>query len=65
MAHRLAYQAHFAEAVKREHGDKILVGTVGGINTGEVANGVLESGQADMTYVIGQKSRIFAYRMHS
>ncbi len=37
-----AYQAPFAEAVKKAHGDKILVGTVGAITDGHIAESVLD-----------------------
>lgn len=53
-----AYQAHFAEAVRRVHGvdgeetkrgkPAILVGAVGGITTGTLGNQVLEADQADV-----------------
>ncbi|KAI0365788.1 FMN-linked oxidoreductase [Pilatotrama ljubarskyi] len=43
-----AYQAHFAEAVKKAHGDRILVGAVGGIRTGKLAQEVLDKGQGDV-----------------
>ncbi len=57
-----AYQAHFSEAVRKVHGvgvgtatkegkKGIFVGAVGGIRTGEIANGVLEGEQADVTFV--------------
>lgn len=57
-----AYQAHFSEAIKKVHGVEvgsamkegkagIFVGAVGGIRTGEIASGVLESGQADVAFV--------------
>ncbi|KAI9061968.1 FMN-linked oxidoreductase [Trametes sanguinea] len=46
-----AYQAHFAEAVKRAHGDKILVSAVGSINDGQLAQSVLDKGQADVIFV--------------
>ncbi|CDO69103.1 hypothetical protein BN946_scf185042.g5 [Trametes cinnabarina] len=46
-----AYQAHFAEAVKRAHGDKILVSAVGAINDGQLAQSVLDKGQADVVFV--------------
>ncbi|KAH9887890.1 FMN-linked oxidoreductase [Cubamyces lactineus] len=46
-----AYQAHFAEAVKRAHGDKILVSAVGAINDGQLAQSVLDKGQADAIFV--------------
>ena len=38
----IAYQAPFAEAVKKAHGDKIIVTSVGTINTGHIAQGVLD-----------------------
>ncbi|TFY52411.1 hypothetical protein EVG20_g10561 [Dentipellis fragilis] len=47
----VAYQAHFSEAVKRAHGNKILVGAVGAISTGTIAQGVLDKGQADVAFV--------------
>ena len=31
-----AYQVHFAEAVRRAHGDKILVSAVGSLNDGHI-----------------------------
>lgn len=37
-----AYQAPFAEAVKKAHGDKILVSTVGAITDGKTAQGCLD-----------------------
>ncbi|KAL1948244.1 hypothetical protein VTO73DRAFT_12319 [Trametes versicolor] len=43
-----AYQAHFAEAVKKAHGDRVLVGAVGGIKRGKLAQEVLDKGQADV-----------------
>ncbi|KAI0765851.1 FMN-linked oxidoreductase [Trametes elegans] len=43
-----AYQAHFAEAVKTAHGERVLVGAVGGITTGTLAQEVLDKGQADV-----------------
>ncbi|KAI0366918.1 FMN-linked oxidoreductase [Pilatotrama ljubarskyi] len=46
-----AYQAPFAEAVKKAHGDKILVASVGNINDGKTAQGVLDKGQADVVFV--------------
>ena len=46
-----AYQAHFAEAIKKVHGDRILVGAEGGIKTGQIAEEVLEKGQADVVLV--------------
>lgn len=43
-----AYQAHFAEAIKKALGDRVLVGAVGGIKTGTLAQEVLDKGQADV-----------------
>ncbi|EIW54780.1 FMN-linked oxidoreductase [Trametes versicolor FP-101664 SS1] len=43
-----AYQAHLAEAIKKAVGDRVLVGAVGGIKTGTVAQEVLDKGQADV-----------------
>ena len=37
-----AYQAPFAEAVKKAHGDKILVSAVGAITDGPTAQSVLD-----------------------
>lgn len=39
-----AYQAPFAKAVKKELGDKLMVGTVGSITGGKQANDLLEEG---------------------
>ncbi|KAI0365789.1 FMN-linked oxidoreductase [Pilatotrama ljubarskyi] len=46
-----AYQAHFAEAVKKAIGDRVLVSAVGGIKTGTLAQEVLSKGQADIIFV--------------
>jgi 2,4-dienoyl-CoA reductase-like NADH-dependent reductase (Old Yellow Enzyme family) len=46
-----AYQAHFAEAVKRQLGDRLFVGAVGSITNGKIAQGVLDKGQADAVLV--------------
>lgn len=56
-----AYQASFAEAVRKVHGvdgsetkkgrPSLLVGAVGGIRNGHAANEVLEKGQADLILV--------------
>ncbi len=43
-----AYQAPFAEAVKKAHGDKILVGTVGAISDGHTAQSVLDKVRATL-----------------
>ncbi|KAI6040870.1 hypothetical protein EDC04DRAFT_2867398 [Pisolithus marmoratus] len=47
----VAYQAHFAEAVKKAVGDRILVGAVGSITNGHIAQEVLDKGQADAVFV--------------
>ncbi|KAJ8462813.1 hypothetical protein ONZ51_g10657 [Trametes cubensis] len=49
-----AYQAHFAEAIKKAHGERVLVGAVGGIKTGTHAQDVLDKGQADVILVATQ-----------
>ncbi|TBU27047.1 FMN-linked oxidoreductase [Dichomitus squalens] len=46
-----AYQAPFAEAVKKAHGDKILVSTVGAITDGPTAQACLDKGQADVVFL--------------
>lgn len=46
-----AYQAPFAQAVKQAIGDKLVVGSVGSINTGKIAQEVLDKGQADVILV--------------
>jgi 2,4-dienoyl-CoA reductase-like NADH-dependent reductase (Old Yellow Enzyme family) len=45
-----AYQAQFSEAVKKSVGDKLLVSSVGNINTGKIAQKVLDDGQADVVF---------------
>ncbi|KAG0695488.1 hypothetical protein DFH29DRAFT_955110 [Suillus ampliporus] len=47
----LAYQAPFAQAVKEAVGDKLVVGSVGSITDGKIAQGVLDKGQADVILV--------------
>ncbi|KAI5996150.1 hypothetical protein EDD15DRAFT_2250703 [Pisolithus albus] len=47
----VAYQAPFAEAVKQAVGDRILVGAVGSISNGHIAQEVLDKGQADVVFV--------------
>ncbi|KAI6011495.1 hypothetical protein BKA83DRAFT_4573526 [Pisolithus microcarpus] len=47
----VAYQAPFAEAVKKAVGDRILVGAVGSITNGHIAQEVLDKGQADIVSV--------------
>lgn len=46
-----AYQAPFAHDVKKALGDKLLVGSVGTITNGHIAQEVLEKGQADVAIV--------------
>ncbi|KXN87319.1 Putative NADPH dehydrogenase C23G7.10c [Leucoagaricus sp. SymC.cos] len=46
-----AYQAHLAGDVKRAVGDKLLVGAVGSLGRGVVAQKVLDRGWADVTFV--------------
>ncbi|TFY68969.1 hypothetical protein EVJ58_g694 [Rhodofomes roseus] len=50
MQHHLM-QVPFSKAVKAAHGDKLLVGAVGTINTGTLAQGVLDEGAADVIFV--------------
>lgn len=45
------YQVRFASAVKKAHGSKILVGSVGRLNDGNVAQKVLDDGDADAIFV--------------
>ncbi|KIJ61509.1 hypothetical protein HYDPIDRAFT_96213 [Hydnomerulius pinastri MD-312] len=47
----VAYQAPFAYAVKQAVGDKLVVGSVGTIANGNVAQGILDKGQADVVLV--------------
>jgi 2,4-dienoyl-CoA reductase-like NADH-dependent reductase (Old Yellow Enzyme family) len=46
-----AYQAPFAEAVKQAVEDKLVVGSVGSITNGKIAQEVLDKGQADVILV--------------
>jgi 2,4-dienoyl-CoA reductase-like NADH-dependent reductase (Old Yellow Enzyme family) len=46
-----AYQAPFAHDVKQALGDKLLVGSVGAITNGLIAEDVLEKGHADAVLV--------------
>ncbi|KAG0695479.1 hypothetical protein DFH29DRAFT_955028 [Suillus ampliporus] len=46
-----AYQAPFSQAVKEAVGDKLVVGSVGSITDGNIAQGVLDKGQADVVLV--------------
>lgn len=45
------YQVPFAELVKKNVGSKLLVGTVGGLKSGNVAEGILEKDRADVIFV--------------
>lgn len=47
----ITYQAPYAEAVKKAHGDKIFVGSVGNINSGTLAQNLLENNRADVAFV--------------
>ncbi|KAI6127523.1 hypothetical protein EDD17DRAFT_1503181 [Pisolithus thermaeus] len=47
----VAYQAPFAEAVKKAVGDRLVVGAVGSITNGHIAQEVLDKGQADVVFV--------------
>ncbi|KZT66257.1 FMN-linked oxidoreductase [Daedalea quercina L-15889] len=44
-------QVPFSAAVRRTHGEKILVAAVGTINTGTLAQSVLDEGAADVVFV--------------
>jgi len=46
-----AYQAPFAHDVKKALGDKLIVGSVGSITSGYLAQDVLDKGQADVAIV--------------
>ncbi|KAF9447222.1 FMN-linked oxidoreductase [Macrolepiota fuliginosa MF-IS2] len=46
-----AYQAHFAAAVKKVVGDKLLVSAVGGLGNGPLAQRLLDQNQADVVFV--------------
>ena len=46
-----AYQAPFAELVKKAHGDRLLVSTVGLNTDGRTAQGVLDKGMADVVFI--------------
>jgi 2,4-dienoyl-CoA reductase-like NADH-dependent reductase (Old Yellow Enzyme family) len=45
------YQVPFATAAKEATGGKLLVGTVGGLSSGKVAQDILESNRADVIFV--------------
>ncbi|EGO03988.1 hypothetical protein SERLA73DRAFT_119581 [Serpula lacrymans var. lacrymans S7.3] len=52
-----AFQAPFAHAVKQSVGDKLVVGAVGGVTDGHIAQGILDQGQADAVLVGRQFQR--------
>ncbi|KAF8503175.1 FMN-linked oxidoreductase [Gautieria morchelliformis] len=52
-----AYQAPFAAAVKEQLGDKLLVGSVGSIKDGKLAESLLQNGMTDVTLVGRQFQR--------
>jgi len=52
-----AYQAPFAHAVKQAVGDSLLVGSVGTINEGKLAESLLQDGKADAVLVGRQFQR--------
>ena len=45
------YQVPFSEAVKKAHGNKVLVSAVGALHTGPLAQSVLDEGKADVVLV--------------
>lgn len=45
------FQAPLSHAIKKNHGDKILVGAVGNITTVQQADGILRAGMADMVFL--------------
>ena len=51
LSRRPGYQVPFAEAVKKAHGNKVLVSAVGALHTGLVAQSVLDKGKADVVFV--------------
>ena len=51
LSHNKLMQVPFSAAVRKAHGDKILVSAVGTINTGALAQGVLDEGAADVVFV--------------
>lgn len=46
-----AYQAPFAELVKKAHGERLLVSAVGSITDAHTAQGVLDKGMADVVFI--------------
>ena len=48
---RVAYHADLSAQIRAAVGHKILVGAVGGIKTGHIAQKVLDDGQADIIFV--------------
>lgn len=51
MKYEAGFQVPFAEAVKRAHGDKIIVTAVGAITDGKTAQSVLDKDQADAIFI--------------
>ena len=51
LAHTPAFQANFSAQIKAAVGDKILVGAVGGITSGTLAQSILDEGKADVIFV--------------
>ena len=51
LAHTPAFQADFSAQIKAAVGDKILVGAVGGITSGTLAQSILDEGKADVIFV--------------
>jgi len=49
-----AYQARFAEIVRKAHGHRLFVASVGAITDGKTAQGVLDKGQADVVFIARQ-----------
>jgi 2,4-dienoyl-CoA reductase-like NADH-dependent reductase (Old Yellow Enzyme family) len=45
------YQVPFAKAIKERVGDQLIVATVGQINTSELANKIIEAGEADLVMI--------------
>ena len=45
------YQVPFAEAVKKAHGNKVLVSAIGMLHTSALAQIVLDKGKADIVFI--------------
>ncbi|RDX48440.1 FMN-linked oxidoreductase [Lentinus brumalis] len=59
------YQVPFAADIKAALGDKVLVGAVGGINEGKLAQSILDEGKADVVLVgrMFQKNPGFVWKL--